>query len=86
MVVVATDNLAFGVLTGVLIASLNFATKVARFMAVSSELKDDTRTYTVAGQVFFASSDRFMSHFDFREAVERVVIDVTHAHFWISPP
>ncbi|HBY5867317.1 TPA: SulP family inorganic anion transporter, partial [Klebsiella pneumoniae] len=82
VVVVATDNLAFGVLTGVLIASLNFATKVARFMAVSSELKDDTRTYTVAGQVFFASSDRFMSHFDFREAVERVVIDVTHAHFW----
>ncbi|RCU22467.1 sodium-independent anion transporter, partial [Acinetobacter baumannii] len=53
VVVVATDNLAFGVLTGVLIASLNFATKVARFMAVSSELKDDTRTYTVAGQVFF---------------------------------
>jgi MFS superfamily sulfate permease-like transporter len=33
VVVVATHNLAFGVLTGVLIASLNFATKVARFMA-----------------------------------------------------
>lgn len=81
VVVVATDNLAFGVLTGVLIAALNFATKVARFMAVSSELKGDTRTYTVTGQVF-ASSDRFTSHFDFREALERVVIDVTHAHFW----
>jgi SulP family sulfate permease len=48
-----------------LIAALNFATKVARFMAVSSELKGDTRTYTVTGQVFFASSDRFTSHFDF---------------------
>ncbi|GJL00257.1 hypothetical protein TUM17569_57170 [Klebsiella oxytoca] len=82
VVVVVTHNLAFGVLTGVLIASLNFATKVARFMAVSSELKDGTRTYTVTGQVFFASSDRFTGHFDFREAVERVVIDVTHAHFW----
>ncbi|MGC0780747.1 SulP family inorganic anion transporter [Pantoea agglomerans] len=81
-VVVATHNLAFGVLTGVLIASLNFATKVARFMAVSSELKGDTRTYTVTGQVFFASADRFTSHFDFREALERVEIDVTHAHFW----
>jgi SulP family sulfate permease len=39
VVVVATHNLAFGVLTGVLIASLNFATKVARFLVVSSELK-----------------------------------------------
>jgi SulP family sulfate permease len=82
VVVVATDNLAFGVLTGVLIASLNFATKVARFMTVKSSLKGDTRTYTVTGQVFFASADRFMCHFDFREAAERVVIDVTHAHFW----
>lgn len=82
VVVVATDNLAFGVLTGVLIASLNFATKVARFMTVKSSLEGDTRTYTVTGQIFFASADRFMTHFDFREAAERVVIDVTHAHFW----
>jgi len=82
VVVVATHNLAFGVLTGVLIASLNFATKVARFMTVRSTLEGDTRTYTVTGQVFFASADRFMSHFDFREAAERMVIDVTHAHFW----
>ncbi|STQ14769.1 sulfate permease [Enterobacter cloacae] len=52
VVVVATHNLAFGVLTGVLIASLNFATKVARFLVVSSELKKDTRFYKVTGQVF----------------------------------
>ena len=82
VMVVATDNLAFGVLTGVLIASLNFATKVARFMTVESVLEDGVRTYTVTGQVFFASASRFMNCFDFREATERVVIDVTHAHFW----
>jgi SulP family sulfate permease len=52
VVVVATHNLAYGVLTGVLIASLNFASKVSRFMAVSSELKASTRTYAVTGQVF----------------------------------
>ncbi|MBZ7446983.1 SulP family inorganic anion transporter [Klebsiella michiganensis] len=81
-VVVATHNLAFGVLTGVLIASLNFATKVSRFMRVTSGLEGNSRTYTVTGQVFFASADRFTSHFDFREAIENVVIDVSHAHFW----
>jgi SulP family sulfate permease len=44
-VVVATHNLAFGVLTGVLIASLNFATKVARFMRVTSVLEDEPDVY-----------------------------------------
>ena len=82
VVVVATHNLAFGVLTGVLIASLNFATKVAHFMTVRSSLEGDTRTYTVTGQVFFASADLFTRHFDFQETQERVVIDVTFAHFW----
>ncbi|TPD90265.1 SulP family inorganic anion transporter [Pantoea vagans] len=82
VVVVATHNLAFGVLTGVLIASLNFATKVAHFMTVRSSMEGDTRTYTVTGQVFFASADRFTRHFDFQETQERVVIDVTFAHFW----
>lgn len=81
-VVVATHNLAFGVLTGVLIASLNFAAKVSRFMRITSVLGGGGRTYTVTGQIFFASADRFISHFDFREATESVVIDVSHANFW----
>ncbi|WP_264272426.1 SulP family inorganic anion transporter [Duffyella gerundensis] len=81
-VVVTTHNLAFGVLTGVLIASLNFATKVARFMTIASTLNEGVRTYQISGQLFFASADRFMRYFDFQERVERVVIDVTHAHFW----
>lgn len=80
-VVMATHNLAFGVLTGVLIASLNFATKVSRFMHVTSILEGISRTYIVTGQVFFASSDRFTSYFDFREAIENVVIDVFKGPF-----
>jgi len=51
-------------------------------MTVSSVLKGETRTYTVTGQVFFASADRFTHHFDFHETLERVVIDVSLAHFW----
>ncbi|WP_313068868.1 SulP family inorganic anion transporter [Atlantibacter hermannii] len=81
-VVVATHNLAFGVLTGVLIAALNFATKVARFLDVQSQPGDGMRTYQVYGQLFFASADRFVDYFDFREPISKVVIDVSHAHFW----
>jgi len=82
LVVVFTHNLAFGVIVGVLIAALNFATKVARFMAVSSVRTGECRHYTVTGQVFFASADRFVRCFDVHETLEKVVIDVTHAHFW----
>ena len=83
-VVVATHNLALGVFVGVLLASLFFAHKVARVMLVKSdsERSGAVRTYLVRGQVFFASAEQFLAGFDFREEVEKVVIDVTHAHFW----
>ena len=83
-VVVATHNLALGVFVGVLLASLFFANKVARFMLVKSdsERHGEVRTYQVRGQVFFASAEQFFAGFDFKEVVEKVVIDLTHAHFW----
>lgn len=84
IVVVATHNLALGVFVGVLLAALFFANKVAHYKYVVSALSDDGthRRYTVHGQVFFASADKFVEFFDFHEAVERVTIDVCQAHFW----
>ena len=40
------------------------------------------RTYTVHGQLFFASADAFVREFNFKEVLGKVIIDVTHAHFW----
>ncbi|EWY39803.1 sulfate transporter [Skermanella stibiiresistens SB22] len=87
--VVITHDLSLGVLIGVLLSALFFARKVARLVSVTSALGADgtVRTYTVRGQIFFASSDRFTSAFDFREKehapeLERVDIDLTHAHLW----
>lgn len=83
VVVVFTHNLAIGVLVGVLLATLFFANKIGRFMVVKpQQTKNDARAYQVVGQVFFASSDQFVSAFDFKEAVSKVVIDLSHAHFW----
>ena len=84
IVVVATHNLALGVLTGVLFSGIFFAWKIAQIFRVTSELSADgrTRTYRVEGQLFFASTDAFANAFDFREALERVVIDVSRAHIW----
>ena len=84
VVVVWTHDLAQGVLAGVILSGLFFAGKVKRLFTVTSELSTDalTRTYRVSGQVFFASSDRFAETFDFKEVLDRVLIDVTGAHFW----
>ncbi len=84
IVVVWTHNLAFGVFTGILIGSLFMAQRLSQFLLVESHYDDatDTRTYQVVGQVFFNSSDRFIGFFDFKEAVDKVVIDVHRAHFW----
>lgn len=83
-VVVWTHNLAFGVLVGVLLAALFFANKISRYLLVTSTVdeKKTLRTYTVRGQVFFNSAEKFLNMFDFKEAIEKVVIDVSEAHFW----
>ncbi len=84
IVVVTTHNLAIGVLVGVLLSGIFFAWKIAQLFRVTTNLGDDgtTRTYKFEGQIFFASVDDFNASFDFKEAVEKVVIDVSQAHIW----
>ena len=84
IVTVATHDLAKGVLTGVLLSALFFARKVGRVLHIGSIANNSgtERTYTVTGQVFFASSEAFVSAFDFKEALDRVTIDVSRSHFW----
>ncbi len=82
--VVYTHNLAIGVLVGVLLSGIFFAGKIAQLFRVTSAISADgrERTYRVEGQLFFGSVEDFMNAFDFKEAVERVVIDVSAAHIW----
>lgn len=84
VVVVATHDLAQGVLVGVLLSGFFFAHKVGMILHVGAKSEDEgrVRSYKVTGQVFFASADRFVAAFDFKEVIEKVVIDVSRAHFW----
>ena len=84
VVTVSTHDLAKGVFVGVLLSGIFFAHKVGRVLRVDRSSGDEgrTRVYGVVGQVFFASSEAFLSAFDFKEVVPRVRIDVTRAHFW----
>ncbi|AOF81105.1 sulfate transporter family protein [Methyloversatilis sp. RAC08] len=81
---VLTHDLAQGVLVGVLLSGFFFAHKVGRILHITSQTGDEgrERTYLISGQVFFASADRFVAAFDYREVIDRVRIDVSRAHFW----
>ena len=84
VVTVATHDLAMGVLTGVLASGFFFAHKVGSILTIRSLAEDEgrARTYTILGQVFFASADRFTNAFDYKEVIDKVRIDVSRAHFW----
>ncbi|MBW8317566.1 MAG: SulP family inorganic anion transporter [Hydrogenophaga sp.] len=84
IVTVATHDLAKGVLTGVLLSGFFFAHKVGQILRIRSLAEDEgrARTYTITGQVFFASAERFANAFDYKEVIDKVRIDVSRAHFW----
>jgi len=84
VVVVATHDLAQGVLAGVLLSGIFFAGKVRRMFAVERGSADGGRTaiYRVRGEIFFASVDRFTRAFQQEDEAQRIVIDVSSAHFW----
>jgi SulP family sulfate permease len=83
-VTVSTHDLAKGVFVGVLLSAVFFSHKVGRILRIDRSSGQDAteRTYTVVGQVFFASSDSFAAAFDFKEAVPKIRIDLSQAHFW----
>ncbi|MCT8158759.1 SulP family inorganic anion transporter [Pseudoruegeria sp. SHC-113] len=84
VVTVFSHNLAIGVLTGVLLSGIFFAWKIAAVFRIKSVLAPDgrKRTYTVEGQLFFATAPDIADAFDFNEALDEVVIDVSRAHIW----
>ncbi|MCF5922168.1 SulP family inorganic anion transporter [Xanthomonas perforans] len=83
VVTVWTHDLARAVLAGVLLSALFFARKVGRMLQVQASDGDDgVRVYAVRGQVFFASAGQFVASFDFLGTPPKVLIDLSHAHFW----
>lgn len=87
VVVVATNNLAIGVVVGVLVAMVLFARRVAHLTDTHRELVEAadgsvTARYTVTGELFFASSNDLYTQFDYAADPARVVIDLSRSHVW----
>ncbi|HSM83110.1 MAG TPA: SulP family inorganic anion transporter [Nodosilinea sp.] len=84
LVTIFTRNFALGVATGIVMSTVVFTRKIARLVVVEKAVQAEGRhcTYQVSGQIFFVSVDEFLAAFDFDEVVNRITIDLTHAHLW----
>lgn len=82
--VVATHNLAIGVIVGCIVAMMIFAKRVAHLAQVSGVVDPDGNqvVYAVTGELFFASSNDLVYQFDYKDDPDDVVIDLTDAHIW----
>ncbi|MCL7426550.1 SulP family inorganic anion transporter [Streptomyces sp. YS415] len=82
--VIATHNLAIGVVAGSVIAMAVFARRVARVAEVTAVTDPDggSVVYRVTGELFFASSNDLVGRFSYATDPEHVVIDLSAAHIW----
>ncbi|WP_030842246.1 SulP family inorganic anion transporter [Streptomyces sp. NRRL F-4474] len=82
--VVATHNLAIGVVVGSITAMVVFAKRVAHLAEVTAVVDPDGSTvvYRVTGELFFASSNELVGQFDYAGDPDKVVIDLSAAHIW----
>lgn len=77
-IVLLTDNLAYGVVVGVLLSAIFFAFKNAN-LSVLKNHNDDHIRYDVKGSIFFATAEDFFDGFEYDKHNKPVIIDFTHS-------
>ncbi|MCD7034088.1 SulP family inorganic anion transporter [Metabacillus sp. GX 13764] len=80
-VVVYTSNLAIGVALGVAMSAIVFGWKMAK-LTVMSRTEENHKTYSVSGQLFFATTSQLLQEFDYENDPEKIVIDFSLSHVW----
>jgi SulP family sulfate permease len=84
LITVLTRNLALGVLIGVAMSAIFFSRKIANLISCGFLFERRGKRKDLRGQwsSLFCLCGEFLSSFDFREKLERVMVDLTHAHLW----
>lgn len=81
VIVVFTHDLSKGVIAGVILSAIFFVAKISK-VYVTEKIVNDISTFTVEGQLFFASVESFLEAFDFAVENEQIVIDFSQTHVW----
>lgn len=86
IIVVSTHNLAQGVIAGVAISAVVFAWKSTQEIShTEHDLEHDDmvyKVYRIKGQLYFASSAKFVNLFDYTNEDKHIIIDFKNAHVW----
>ncbi|MGG1224291.1 SulP family inorganic anion transporter [Brevibacillus formosus] len=82
IVVVATHDLAKGVISGVILSAVIFGWRMARLHASSYESDTGEKVYTVSGQLFFGTMTHFVDQFSFQDDPQQIIIDFSRSHVW----
>ncbi|MFD2442660.1 SulP family inorganic anion transporter [Bacillus sp. CGMCC 1.16607] len=81
--VIETHDLSKGVLVGILLSAVFFASKISKIKVTSLSAKaSHKRVYHISGQLFFASVTDFVNSFDYKEKVKEIDLDFSNAHLW----
>lgn len=80
-VVLVTDNLAIGVVVGIILSSIFFVNKISQ-VKVEKVIENEKIIYRCYGQLFFASTTQFLEKFDFDIEKQMIELDVKHLKFW----
>ncbi|PLR95295.1 SulP family inorganic anion transporter [Bacillus sp. T33-2] len=81
--VLQTHDLSKGVLAGIILSAIFFASKISRVKVTSLSAEgSQKKIYHVSGQLFFASVTDFVNSFDYKEEVKEVDLDLSNAHLW----
>ena len=81
VVVLLTNNLAYGVVVGIIISSIAFVSKISDINIEKKEVKGYVK-YIVKGQLFFVSTTKFIDSFEYNEKIDIIDIDFTNARVW----
>lgn len=84
-VVVLTHNLAQGVLVGIAVSAVMFAWKITEVKTKIHTVVYDESTYKIyriSGQLFFASTSKFIDMFGYSDDPQEIIIDFKNSHIW----
>ncbi|MGE4214233.1 MAG: SulP family inorganic anion transporter [Anaerotignaceae bacterium] len=81
IIVVATHDLSKGVIAGVILSALFFASKISKIKVVKTEGNEST-IYKAEGELFFASVEGFLEFFDLTQKDSNIILDFENSDIW----
>ena len=81
IVVLLTQNLAYGVVVGIMISAIAFVSKISHINIKKYE-ENGNITYKVNGQLFFVSTTKFIDSFNYNDKANVINIDFDSCKVW----